>query len=412
MKLILVILSIILLSCSSFIKRIDQQQNNFVTIPQTKKNFCSNKTNFLLMNSEELSQKEFENIIKTKDFSPIEKFVLWSLVQMIIRPDVNSPESQFEIFVNGPKSNRYFRFTLEQYQYPMVEGLNIILNAYSAKRTLKELIIFIDNNYPKLVNVDSELETFIEQNKESIKTLNELKEIFIRADETLKNGEKFRRSSIAKLSNFIPKAEVQVTSIPLLDHETSRIPLSCNFSMQSYDDSLYSVQDKVNPNYTYGIMSDDFSFLAATSLNYKKITIIPETIWFGADKTYKKARFDIAACSYEDQTNNKQIILISTASRDPGQHLYHLFQYDMNRIKGPKELEGLLKFARHLFLTDPLRLIYESHRGTERQLTELLKLNIPIYNANGLGHITGFIKNGDQKNFILDNRHRAFLSCP
>ena len=409
---IIIVLIFILTACSSFIKRIDLQQNNFVTIPQTNKNFCSNKTNFLLMNSEELSQKEFEKTIKGKDFSPVEKFVLWSLVQMIIRPDVNSPESQFEIFVNGPKSNRYFRFTLEQYQYPMVEGLSLILNAYSAKRNLRELIRYIETNYPQLVNVDSELEIFIEQNKETIKAINELKEVFVRADETLKNGEKFNRLSIEKLSNFIPKNEAHITSLPLLNHESSRIPLSCNFSMQSYDDSLYSVQEKVNPNYTYGIMTDDFTFVAATSLSYKKISLIPGTIWFSADKTIKKARFDIAACSYEDQNNNKQIILISTASRDPGQHLYYLFQYDMDKIKGARELEGLLKFARHLFLTDPLRLIYESHRGTEKQLTELLKLNIPIYNANGLGHITGFIKTKDDKNFVLDNRHKAFLSCP
>jgi hypothetical protein len=414
MKLIIVLLGLIfvLTSCSSFIKRIDLQQNNFVTIPQTNKNFCSSKASFLLMNSEKLSQQEFEKTIKGKDFSPVEKFVLWSLVQMIIRPDVNSPESQFEIFVNGPKSNRYFRFTLEQYQYPMIEGLSLILKAYSAKRNLKELIYFLEASYPKLVNVDSELENFIEINKDSIKAINELKEVFIRADETLKNGEKFNRLSIEKLVNLIPKNEIQITPLPLLNHESSRIPLSCNFSMQSYDDSLYSVQEKVNPNYTFGIMTDDFNFLAASSLNYKNISLIPGTIWFSADKSNKKARFDIAACSYEDQNTNKQIILISTASRDPGQHLYHLFQYDMEKIKGAKELEGLLKFARHLFLTDPLRLIYESHRGTEKQLTELLKLNIPIYNANGLGHITGFIQIQDDKNFVLDNRHKAFLSCP
>ncbi|MFZ4714831.1 MAG: hypothetical protein ACOYL6_14025 [Bacteriovoracaceae bacterium] len=399
-------------SCGSFIKRIDEQQNNFVTIPQVEKTYCAPTNHkLILMNSEPTSQAEFERMIKDRGYSPVEQFVLWSLVQMAGRPDVNSPESQFEVFVDGPKSTRYFRFTLEQYKYPMIEGLAVILKSYSAKRTLRELIQRMESDFPSLAVIDNDLEIFINKYEEAIKLNPALKEVFMRAGETLKAGEKFKRNSYLKLLPLIPKTEENATSIPLLANEQSKVPLTCNFSLQSYDESLYSVQEKINPNYTFGLSNDTFTFMASTSLAFKTVETLPGLIWLKADPDSHHGRFDVAACLYEDPINKKKMALLSTDSRDPGQHLYHLFQYDMGKIKSAQEMDSLLKFSRHLFLTDPLRLIYESHRGTEKQLTELLKLNIPIYNANLLGHITIFLHTPEEKTFILDNRHKASLTC-
>lgn len=120
-------------------------------------------------------------------------------------------------------------------------------------------------------------------------------------------------------------------------------------------------------------------------------------------------------CYFESKNQLHSLAFLASDSRDPGQHLYHLFKLNLEKVITTSDLDTLIKFSRHLFLTNPLRLIYESHRGSEKQLTELLKLNIPIYNANNLGNIIGLLI--DQKNekkshhFILDDRHEGHLSC-
>ncbi len=409
----LLVLLFIMNSCGSFIKRVDEQGNNFVIRPHIENTYCTQPANpkYVLFNSSPQTQADFYRITKDKGYSSVEIFALWSLVQMSLRPDINSPESQFEVFVDGPVSIRYFRFTLESHQYPMLEGLSFILRTYSSKRTLRELITRLDNDFVLFMTVDKGLENFIFNNKSLINQISTMKESFIRADDPLQSGEKFKRMNFSKLLTLLPKTEQQNGGMPLLATENNQSELTCNFSMQSYEESLYSVQEKVNPTYTFGVIHESFSFLAASSLAYKGLETFPQTYWLKNAPDSRKARFDVGSCLYEDPVTKKKIALISTESRDPGQHLYHLFQYDMKKIRFPNDMDTLFKFSRHLFLTEPLRLIYESHRGTERQLTELLKLSIPIYNANQLGHITAIMHTPEAKTFILDNRHEGNLSC-
>jgi hypothetical protein len=71
----------------------------------------------------------------------------------------------------------------------------------------------------------------------------------------------------------------------------------------------------------------------------------------------------------------------------------------------------MLSFSRHQFLKNPVRLIIESRKSTHKQLNELLKLNVPIYNAKKLGKIWGLQSTPEYSKFLLDERQQGHLTC-
>jgi hypothetical protein len=103
--------------------------------------------------------------------------------------------------------------------------------------------------------------------------------------------------------------------------------------------------------------------------------------------------------------------MVSSYDRDPGQHLYHLLKYIKYRKMNISELDRLIKYPRHLFLTSPIRLLLESTRSSEKQLEDLLKLNIPIYHAPELGKIWIHLNSSKSFGFILDERRKDHISC-
>ncbi|MBA2403937.1 MAG: hypothetical protein H0V66_04130, partial [Bdellovibrionales bacterium] len=71
----------------------------------------------------------------------------------------------------------------------------------------------------------------------------------------------------------------------------------------------------------------------------------------------------------------------------------------------------LIRHSRHLFLSDPVRLVIESHRSRTDQIENLLKINLPIYNAEKLGNIWAYTYFNDQGRFIIDDRNVGSYSC-
>ncbi|MDD4976334.1 MAG: hypothetical protein PHY93_18390 [Bacteriovorax sp.] len=117
------------------------------------------------------------------------------------------------------------------------------------------------------------------------------------------------------------------------------------------------------------------------------------------------------------QFNNslQDIILFSTSGRNPAQHLKHLVSYDISLVDSFQSLEELLKFSRHLFLSNPDRILYESKRGRKSQLDFFLSMNFPIYHVEALGDIigAGIFKNARREDLslIADDRSKARLWC-
>jgi hypothetical protein len=116
-----------------------------------------------------------------------------------------------------------------------------------------------------------------------------------------------------------------------------------------------------------------------------------------------------AVCMMENQT--KRIWTFSNQSRDPGQHLFHLVRYGLPSSKSTQEVSRLIKHSRHLFLSDPVRLVIESARSSKDQIENLLKLNLPIYHAESLGNIWAHTHFSEGDRFIIDGRNPGSFLC-
>jgi hypothetical protein len=106
-----------------------------------------------------------------------------------------------------------------------------------------------------------------------------------------------------------------------------------------------------------------------------------------------------------------KIWAFSNQSRDPGQHLFHLVRYGLPRSQNLSEIDRLIRHSRHLFLSDPVRLIIESGRSRGDQIENLLKLNLPIYNAEKLGNIWSYSSIKGVSRFIIDERNPGAFVC-
>jgi hypothetical protein len=58
-----------------------------------------------------------------------------------------------------------------------------------------------------------------------------------------------------------------------------------------------------------------------------------------------------------------------------------------------------------------VRLIIESNRSRNEQIENLLKLNLPIYNAEKLGNIWAYASMGNLSRYIIDDRNPGAFVC-
>lgn len=81
--------------------------------------------------------------------------------------------------------------------------------------------------------------------------------------------------------------------------------------------------------------------------------------------------FPLPICEFKGK--NQQIVLFSSEGRNPVQHLQHLEAYEIDQVDSAHTLNQLLGFSRHLFLSNPDRILYESKRGRKRPARFLLR---------------------------------------
>lgn len=408
-------------SCANFIKGMDKEEYNFKILPRVEKTYCAQPViSSSVFGPNPESTEEFENFLKRhRDLSTVETFVLWSLVQIAYHPETNSPTAELKIlFVSTEEKPQkiidFWHFRPQTNLYPYISGLSSILKYYKSKHSLKSLALILEHEFTPYATVDDKLEIFLKDYKNNLAGNEILNGIFIKADEVLRHKEKFKRISyrtIIKLSeeqNHTDEVPVPPKKIKLANLKETTI--TCDFKMDQYEESIYAVQPDSIPSTTFGLSQKNISILAVSSQKPKFESLAESYLMAGEGKD------TTAICYFENKTKMHSLAFIASDSRDPGQHLFHLFKLNLEKVATPTDLDTLLKFSRHLFLTDPLRLIYESHRGSEKQLTELLKLNIPIYNANQLGNINGLIINHAKEkpsnhHIVVDDRVEGHLTC-
>ena len=420
---ILVVFLLLLLtsSCAYFLERLDQNENDPIIEMSAEKTqtFCPiNQSYFQIISQNQKSHDNFNKLLvqleSVNKFSFIDKAVLWSLIQMNLRPDLTAPQSRVQFLINYQGQQDYINYYQQKNEWSYLIALDELLKKYNSRYNLIQLANFIDKYHPDLFYVSKDFATFLIEKKSIIANDPQLKNIYMRADETLRENERVARQPLTPLiKKYIIQKKVYKnikSSSYLFDYTTTKkISTRCNYDMGLYQNSIYLINDDFIRSNIFGLKEGKNTFITTTNQGTQNLTNLQGTIFFKGTGGSRAA----ALCSFESRTNqdSRNIWLVSSDSRDPGQHIYHLLEYGLQDITQIDELDKMLKFSRHLFLQGPVRLVFESNRSTKMQLQELLKLNIPIYYASNLGRIWGLYQSEQEHSFLLDDRKAGSLSC-
>ena len=408
---------LIFTSCSFFIDKIDSgllnEKDYLKNIPETP-TFCplENKPKLQLVNTNSHSQVVYQEFFeKHPEFDFLDHFALWTLIHLSVRPDQFSPSSRFQILLRISGDSTYLDFFSEtrEEQYPLLFGIEWILKKYKKKASLESYAAILDHQFPQKLKAGSNLEAFLLSNQIKIKDHPVLGPFFIRGTEVLKENErlpKLRFVDVIKHYRSLEKKQKVIVNTSLTTFTTeSGQKGRCNYDFNLYDNSIFLIDQTIPAANLFGLAKDNSAFMASTSQKIEKIEPINGFPLFQGESKVRSS----AVCVIENQEN--RIWNFSNLSRDPGQHLFHLIRYGLAGAKSTAEVDKLIRHSRHLFLSDPVRLIIESHRSRPDQIENLLKLNVPIYNGEKLGNIWTYTHFNSQGRFIIDDRNTGSYSC-
>ncbi len=407
---------LILSGCSFFIQKIDSeivnQKNYLKNIPE-KKTFCplDRSIHQQVINANSKSQEIFEDFTqKNPQYHFIDRLIFWSLIQMSIRPDQSSPSSRLQVLISHNKSPLYLDFFSEndEAQYPFLYGLDWIGKKFKAKN-LEFYAKILDNELSQKFKVEKDLEIFLELNKEKLKQDSALAPFFVRGTEVLKEGERIPLLNFTQLIKVYRKNESKqkiIVNTILNQFKTDMNQAGyCNYDFNLYQNSIFLIDQSMPVSNIFGLATIQDTFMASTTQKIDQIQAIDSLpLFYGSSKVRSSA-----ICMVEK--DDSFIWAISNLSRDPGQHLFHLIRYGLARSQRIEDVDKLIRHSRYLFLSDPLRLIIESNRSRSDQIENLLKLNVPVYNADKLGNIWSFSKFKNTGRFIIDDRNQGSFSC-
>ncbi len=412
-----VFLLLTLSSCSFFINKIDtelvQEKDYLKNVPETP-TFCplSEKPKLQLINTNANSQGIYQTFSEKQvglDF--LDHFVFWTLIQMSERPDQSSPSARFQVLIKVNSESIYLDFFSEDpdKQYPLLFGLDWILKKYKKKKSLESYAAILDNQFPQKLKAGKNLEAFLQSNLAKIKDHSILGPLFIRGTEVLKENERIPKLSFLEVIKFYrthEKKQKIIVNNSLTNFTTeSGQKGRCNYDFNLYDNSIFLIDRTIPSANLFGLATPSSAFMASTSQKIETIQPINQFPLFQGESKVRSS----AVCVIENDAS--RIWTFSNLSRDPGQHLFHLIRYGLAGSSSVDEVDKLIRHSRYLFLSDPLRLVIESHRSRSDQIENLLKLNLPIYNAEKLGNIWAFTDFSSQGRFVMDDRNVGSYSC-
>lgn len=416
-------LLVILISCSSFISFIESKQTPFKWRPSIEPTTCTNqssKKNHSLVGSEKEVQGAFQDLLlrlSKQQIHPtfIEKAVLWSLIQMMVRPDKASPTAklQYLIFFNGKSQYLEFEGPKDQpVSYPYLYALENMLKAYPSHLKLEQLANILDQYFSKKLLVEDDLQNFLTQYSRFLKNDKYLAQSFFREDEVLKKDENLPFLSYTKIvqaykNQSIPNSYQENRTLYSLKEGPWQ--LHCNFDITLYKNLIFLIAPQIVETHEFGLHDNQGNSFIASST---QIVQIPTKSLFNSPLIKGDSHLLGAAQCIATTENDPLyfLFLTSTKERDPGQHIYHLIR-GIPHLSSINELDQNFHKARYLFLKSPLRVILESRRTSDNQLKELLKLNLPIYHSSSLGRFWGFFHKNNQFGFVTDDRYPAKVSC-
>lgn len=395
----LIILPLLLNGCSKYVDYLESNQQSNIELKEERQlpSFCPLSNTKNLIHNSRFTFQEFPNrLIDSKKFNTFEKGILLTLFQFHARPDSTDWSSRIQIHAKHGKktfSNDFGPFN----EFPLLSSFETLKRKGFINKSLKSLVKYSNTKFPRKITIQKEFNKFL-------KTLGgqpkELKGLY-KLGKPLQVGETYRRENLR-----IPKRNYKETKNLsqwfLVDDKVSNF--NCSFDTGLYKKGIFLITKEEGAENIFGFVDKKGNYFFAVTKKTKS-----------EKKSYKSQLIKGIAsksispfCEYNKE--DKSLILIGLSSRDPGQLLFHLFNYGVYEAQTPSEVHNYLRYPRHQFLTNPSRLLYESKKGTDKQLRYFLSLDFPIYHTENLGAVHAIWKKEDTL-FISDQRTDIKQSC-
>jgi hypothetical protein len=424
MNINIIILLFFLASCSHWFRSFEdniKKSNTLKTVQVDRKIICSEEPTakkIEIYGGDQKSQKKFLDVLQSLEKQKInlsfrEKTVLWVLMQSSMRPDLSSPTARIQLLSHSKSEYEYwdiFNSKNDINAMPMFKFIDLWLEKSKKSRSIFELFSLLENHFNYKTPVEFELAQFLNTFKSQIKENEVLRSFYYRGDDILTLNESLPippyrtlyQHYKKKLSNtsYIINKSLQPYQ-KNLDQE-----IICNYDFSLYDNSLFLIDREMVPGHFFGLIENDHSFFAMTSQRTHLTSLFNTSLYQGSSQVR-----GAALCSIKDEKTQNRLWLISHNSRDPGQHLHQLLKKNISPRNSSIDWKVLFSEMRYLFLLDPVRLVIESDRGTDKEIEELLKFNTPLYHAGSLGEIIGLSLKNRRFNFLNDPRSKNELLC-
>ena len=337
----------------------------------------------------------------------IERAVLWSLLQMNVRPDLASPAAHLQIVVTlRGQEARYYAFAPTA-QAPYLAALKYILQRYPHQHSLASLAALLDRRFKDSLTVDASLALFLAQHPQAFNS-SWGKKYFFKGGQILRQGESLPKMHFYDLVMQFKQDEAPTLAAKLYPVD-GHLGLSCSQDLAKYQQNDYQIAPEISP-YHFFAFTDEAgnSFMAASSLR----PIMKNGIYQAAAQFTLAGEAPLAPaaiCLGEQRGHRLQVM--AADDRDPAQHLMHLIELNLTTYV-PQELERLNQLGRYLFLQRPPRLLVESARMPEEQIEHFLAMNFPLYHVRQMGHLWFSWQRKNQCGIITDSRHPMAIYCP
>lgn len=398
------------ISCSSYINYLKKEEISHIhEIDKNKEKsdlYCSLKgrPKYNIIHESNFGKKEFVGILKSlqkmgKTYSITELGLLYTLYNSFVRPDATNWNSRLQFFVHQNGKSYYYDFHNQKnnFQNSIYTFKKLNLSTFN----LKKLLTLASIHFPRKFTVQKKFSAYLERNQSKLLTY-QLKKYF-RLGKPLQKGETFYESP---KNYFLKKVKSSIQKEAPLFKVSNTKKVHCNFDSKLYDSGIFIIHKSTINENLYAIVQNNGNYIMiATSAD----NLIKAHHNLG-QSTIIVPKFNIPLCSYSDK--EKSIISMAYQSRDSGQLLYHLNQYQYYKANSLNQLIDYTSYARHLFLTNPSRMLYESKRGSAQELNHFLSLNFPVYHSKVIGLVQSVAKfPATPATFVEDDRSKSSQSC-
>ncbi len=431
------ILTLILLittnSCSIYIKLIEPKPKVKILKDPKTPQYCKQKQKIQIAHQSPSATKKIFKYIKAIEkkhkLSFYDKAILLTFYQILLRPDATNNYSRLQIIYGRGKNIFYKDYNpLKSKNTNLIINLENFLKENKNRKNITQLAKLADKYFPKNIPITRELSQFIQQNRTNLKQDTNLLKNFFKIGQPLQQGETLKAFSLKKFIYQSLKRKSQrynQTNTPLFSYQPKElientltnntlpksISIQCNTDYSLYDKStfLISPENSTQSNTFALYEKKKHFFLAITSNQVKrnrKILSYKKTYSLKSSPPKWPAPFCLI------QNKEWKMALLGMKDRDPRQHLFHLIQYGIKDVKHLESFAEYIRFPRYQTLKNPNRILFEKERGTESQLEEFLKHNIPIYYAPKLGEVWGLFRTSSkQLTLVTDNRYPVYQTC-